>query len=109
MFDIGGTTVVLEFAEGTVLSGATVRCSLDMSIRDFAQMQRAWSEAQDGDMGDLASAFVQFGDAVLVDWDICYRGEPVPATGEGLASIPAAAANAIFAAWTDAVGGKQGN
>lgn len=109
MFDVGGTTVALEFAEGTVLAGATVKCSLDMSIRDFAKMQRMWNAAQDGDMEKIVEAYMMFGDAVLVEWDISKRGEAVPATGEGLSQIPVAAANAIFSAWTDAVGGRSGN
>lgn len=109
MFEVGGTTVALEFAEGTVLSGATVTCSLDMSIREFAKMQRLWADAQAGDMTDLVAAFEAFGDAALVSWDIYQNGEPVPATGAGLASIPTAAANAIFAAWTDVIGGRSGN
>jgi hypothetical protein len=106
-FNVGGSTVALEFDAGTVLAGATVMCSLDMSIRDFVQMQRIWSDSQDGDISRVLEAYQMFGDAALVSWDLTLRGEVLPATGESLIRIPAVAANAIFSAWTSAVSGTS--
>lgn len=99
--------MALEFDAGTVLAGATVMCSLDMSIRDFVQMQRIWSDSQDGDISRVLEAYQMFGDAALVSWDLTLRGEVLPATGESLIRIPAVAANAIFSAWTSAVSGTS--
>lgn len=108
-FEVKGGTVTLEFAEGTVLAGARVECSLDMSIRDFVRLQRMWAAADDGDLEKVEAAYSMFGDRALVSWDLTLGGVELPATGEGLVQLPVACANAIFAAWSDAVGGKSPN
>lgn len=108
-FEVMGATVTLEFGADTLLSGATVACSLDMSVRQFVQLQRMWAAVGDGDMENVERAFSTFGDAALKSWDLEADGVPVPANGEGLTMIPLAAAMAVFKAWSDAVAAKSPN
>lgn len=109
-FEVFGSTVRLEFAPGTVLAGATVECSLDMSVREFTGLQRAIKaieETQDAE--NVEETYRMFGNLSLRSWDLEAHGEPIPATGDGLVQLPFSAANAIFAAWSDAVAGKSPN
>lgn len=108
-FEVLGGGVDLEFAPGTLLAGAKVKCSLDISIREYVQMQRLWAETSSGDMERVQQAYTMFGDLVLLSWNLQKRGADVPANGEGLIEIPAASANAIFNAWQDAVSGRSPN
>lgn len=107
-FNVRGATVTLEFAEGTVMHGAHVECSLDLTIREFVDMQRIWARVADGDMDDLLAGFEAFG-AVITAWDLEDNGKPVPATATGLTEIPLAMAMAVFRAWSDAVAAKSPN
>jgi hypothetical protein len=107
-FEIGGKTALLHFEEGTFLDGATVRVSLDMSLRDFLSLQRmadvasnqADSEAQ---TNGIYSALQRFGDEALVDWDLTLHGEPVPASGEGVMMLAPHVGLAVFQAWGQVV------
>jgi len=111
-FEIGGNTARLVFEEGTALDGATVRVSLDMSVRDFLAMQRTIAGLSSANPEDLAddmldrweSAYRTFGDRALVSWDVIFEGEPLPATGEGVLSLPFQVANELFSAWGKAIG-----
>lgn len=109
-FEIGGSTVVLEFEEGTILAGKTVRCRMDISIRKFLAIQRAFAAVSDGPDA-VAEAYRQFGDSVLLSWDVAgAEGGPIPpATGEGMLDITMQSAQAIFVAWASAVSGTSGN
>lgn len=115
-FEVGGDTALLVFEEGTSLSGATVRVSLDMSIDDFLALQGMANQLQNGeddDIGDLTAsvkeAYRQFGDAVLVDWDLMLRGEAIPANGEGMLKLPMRKSAEIFRAWNQAIGAVSPN
>lgn len=110
MFDIGGDTAALEFAEGTALAGATVRVSLDMSVRDFLALQRniagisTNAEAMTSDTLDSwEKAYIQFAERSLLSWDLSRNGVDIPATVDGFLSLPFAAANAVFTAWASAL------
>lgn len=110
MFEIGGHTVVLEFADGTPLAGAEVRASLDVPIRDYLAMQRAMLAA-DGDTGmeSFEAAYHLFGETALISWNLARNGEPIPANGDGVLMLPFPAANACLQAWVAAVSGAGGN
>ena len=108
-FEIGGDTVVLEFEEGAILAGATVRCRMDIPIRKFLQLQRAFGAVEGSEPDSIESAYRQFGDDCLKSWDIVRDGEAVPATGEGMLDLPLGAAQAVFSAWAAAVSGISGN
>lgn len=115
-FDIGGNTALLEFQPGTVLDGATVRVSLDMSVRDFLGLQRtiagfvSTGESVAGETLDQwEAAYRQFASTALKSWDLQRDGEDIPADVDGFLSLPFAAANAIFTAWASALGGTPPN
>lgn len=108
-FEVRGATVALQFAKGTLLEGASVRCTLDMSVRDFVQMQRLWAAVGEGDLSQMDAAFRMFGNLALSEWDLVLDGQPLPADGEGLSLVPMAVANAIFKAWSDVVAARDPN
>ena len=115
-FEVVGNTARLEFGAGTVLEGATVVVSLNMAVRDFLRIQRLAAAAATPDTAQLETtlegieeAYQLFGSAALVRWDLTRDGEPIPADGTGMLSLPAAAANAIFDAWGRAVSSVPGN
>lgn len=115
-FDISGNTAVLEFDADTPLAGATVRVSLDMSVRDFLMLQRTIA-GMSTDASALApemldrweSAYRMFGQKALKSWDLEMDGEPVPATDDGFLSLPFGVANVIFTAWARVLGGPPPN
>ena len=115
-FDVGGNAARLEFQPGTVLDGATVRVSLDMSVRDFLALQRTIAGfATSGEtvatetLEQWEAAYRQFASTALVSWDLTASGEPIPATVDGFLALPFTVANAIFTAWAQALGGTPPN
>ena len=120
-FEVRGSTVTLEFGPGSVLGpgvdkdgnptpAAVVRCSIDMSIRDFVAMQRlARGITEDADVGVIEETYRTFATAALRSWNLLDDGVPLPATADGFAQLPIASANAIFSAWSDAIGGRSPN
>lgn len=99
-FDVGGNTALLEFQEGTPLAGASIRVSLDMSVRDFLALKKAIREqADDGEL----ELYRRFGDEYLVDWNLELRGAPLAASGAGMLELPIARAGEIFGAWMSAM------
>ena len=110
-FEIRGSTARLEFHDGSLLDGATVRITLDTPIRDVLAIQRAANRAQNGDedVAAVEESFRFFGDAVLKDWDLTLDGQPVPANGDGMLSLPLAVCMALFDAWGRAIGQVPGN
>jgi len=104
--EIGGYVARLEFEEGTRLAGRSVRASLDVPLRDSLGFQRTLSS---GDADEVMGAYRKFGDEVLIDWDVEFKGEAVPATGEGMLSIPGDAAGAVLLAWVRASTDVEGN
>ena len=114
-FDVAETIARLEFDEDSVMSGARVRVSLAMSVRDFIALQRTVAGLTSGD-GMTPEAIEQwegvyrlFADNSLKSWDLERDGEPIPATADGFLSLPFPAANAIFGAWMGALGRPNPN
>lgn len=115
-YEIGGNTARLEFQPGTVLDGATVRVSLDMSVRDFLGLQRTiagFASSGESVAGETLeqweAAYRQFAGSALKSWDLQRDGVDIPADVDGFMSLPFAAANAIFTAWAGALGGTPPN
>lgn len=109
-------TAVLEFAEDTALAGATVRASLDMTVREFMALQRSIAALPSAveDFDDAAieaweETYRRFGDEALKSWDIEMDGVEVPATGAGMLTLPFKVANEIFSAWGNALAGAPPN
>jgi len=111
-FDIEGTSVTLEFDEGTVLAGAHIECSLDVTLREFMAIRRLLREADalaDTDVEQVEGLHRQIGDAVLRKWDL-QRGEvAIAATGEEFAKLPLRLVNTIVGAWIGAATGASPN
>lgn len=97
-FKLEPTVVVLEFAEGHALHGATVRVSLDMTLDEHEEML---AKSRTGDASALVARFA----AALESWDIEWQGEEVPATREGLGRLPSWVADELTSAWLRARGG----
>lgn len=115
-FDVTGNTAVLEFAEGTRLAGASVRVSLDMTVREFLSLQRSIAgiavgdgDASDADVAAMEAAYARFAESGLVGWDLTIGGEPVPANKEGMLSLPLRIANDILNAWISALSSVSPN
>lgn len=109
-FEVSGGTVVLEFTENTVLHGATVKCSLDVSVRQFMELQRQRAQLREtADIEQMEAVFRVFGDIAIREWDLVMQGEPLPATGEGLLKLSFAQVLAIFTAWSQAMAGESPN
>lgn len=104
-FEVSGDEAVLEFAKDHRLHGAEVRVSLDVSIEDILAMQERFETAgeteDDEDLTDeqkiarsksqtqrFRAVFTDFGDDVLLDWNFTKKGNPVPANGAGMITIP---------------------
>jgi hypothetical protein len=103
MFEIGGNTARLEFAEGMALAGSTVTVSLDMSVTEWLALQRTVAgldRATDEQLAAMEGAFRHFGEKALVSWDLALNGNPLPATGDGMMRLPLRVANEIFSAWS---------
>ena len=130
-FEVGGNSAKLEFEQGSVLDGAVVRVTLDMSVRDFLGLQRTIAGfATTGDtvaaetLEQWEAAYSQFAAHALLSWNLskcdcgapeshidrpCPRPYKYPATPDGFLALPFNAANAIFTAWAGALGGTPPN
>jgi hypothetical protein len=110
-FQLEPTTAVLEFAEGHRLHGLEVEVSLDTPIRLYQRIVAlsVRNEGEDAEavskiLDEFTDTVVQFGDNVLVEWNLDdAKGEPVPATGESLAAQPAHVVRSIMDEWLVAV------
>lgn len=107
---------MLEFAEGTVLAGAQVRVSLDMSIRDFLALQRTIAGLRvdpaaidDAALDRWERAYRVFGKTALKSWNLEVAGQPVEASEDGFLSLPFSVANDVFTAWAKALAGPSPN
>ena len=109
MFEVGGNTARLEFADGSALDGATVRVSLDVSVREYLDIERAASvlPLDDTPASELLdrweALYRMFGERFLLGWDLTLEGEAIPSTAEGMLAIPFRYARAIFLAWKAAL------
>ncbi len=111
-FDIEGTSVTLEFDEGTVLAGAHIECSLDVTLREFMAIRRLLREADalaDTDVTQVEALHSQIGDAVIRKWDLQRGTVAIPATGAEFAKLPLRMVNTIIGAWVGAATGASPN
>ena len=115
-FSIPKRTMVLTF-EGTDYEGAEIRLRLDSSMHEalgiqdnLAELQVVQEAAADKAGGNraltrlLAPIFRQFGDIIVVDWNLQNdEGEAIPATSEGMLELPAPFAFLIIEQWAQVV------
>ena len=108
-FEVGGNTARLEFADGSALDGATVRVSLDVSVKEYLNIERAASvlpldNTPAGELLDRWEALYRmFAERYLLSWDLALEGKEIPSTPEGMLSIPFRYARAIFLEWKAAL------
>lgn len=106
-FEIGGDTVVLEFEEGTALAGAIVRCRMDIPIVQVLQLRDGILSSADSEQAE--ATYRLFGGEVLSSWDLERDGTPIPATAEGMLSIPIAIGRELLTEWLLTAMGLRGN
>jgi hypothetical protein len=106
MFDIQQREATLVFEDGSLLDGARVRVSLDLSLGDFFNFTSVSRDSTDespvtaAEVEPLRQAFVSFGNDCLLDWDLAIRGEALPANAEGMLRLPLDYARALVEAYT---------
>lgn len=81
--------------------GAEIRCALDVDMGTYFHFQGLMESS---DAAQLEQAFREFGDRILIEWNLEEGGEPIPATAEGVMQLPPALVLAILGKWGEAVG-----
>lgn len=92
-FDIYASTVTFEMGDDRY-KGAEITARLDLPI----ETMRVYEDAK-----TLADECAWFAEHALVDWNIEAKGEPVPATLDGLNTLPIAFRKRLIRAYTAAV------
>lgn len=96
-------TLVLEFEQGDEHHGLEVRMILEAPLSLLFEMQRLARIATEEEAERILRTF---GDALLIDWNVeDDEGQPIPATGDGLLSLPFSLARLMIAKWTEAATG----
>jgi hypothetical protein len=96
-YQITSRTVVIEFEE-EALSGAQVKCKLDVPLGLFLQIQ----EALVGER--IEEAFRTFADEIVVGWEFeDADGKPIPVSYEGFSMLPFRVAVATVTSWISGV------
>ena len=95
-FKIPNRKLVIELAD---FEGAEVTCLLDVQMKTFFSLQDLASDNK-----SIESAYTTFGNEILDSWNLeTAEGKAIPATADGMLSIPPALAIALMSAWTEQV------
>lgn len=95
-FKIPNRKLVIELAD---FEGAEVTCLLDVKMKTFFSLQDLASDNK-----SIESAYTTFGNEILDSWNLeTAEGKAIPATADGMLSIPPALAIALMSAWTEQV------
>jgi hypothetical protein len=95
-FKIPNRKLVIELAD---FEGAEVTCLLDVQMKTFFSLQDLASDNK-----SIESAYTTFGNEILESWNLeTAEGKAIPATADGMLSIPPALAIALMSAWTEQV------
>uniref|UniRef100_A0A6M3XKI8 Uncharacterized protein n=1 Tax=viral metagenome TaxID=1070528 RepID=A0A6M3XKI8_9ZZZZ len=95
-YEIPKRTALLTF-EGTDYDGAEVRVRLDVGLGFWLKIREL------GDSPNAPELYSLFAQTILMDWNLEDEGERLPATEEGILTIPSALANIIINSWMEAV------
>lgn len=90
-------TIVVEFAEGTDWHGAEVVCRRDVTIKRLVDFEALAS----GDISELARGLRDFGDELVVSWNLEEGGADVPVGGESLCSWPVDFGMSLVRGWLE--------
>jgi len=101
-YELQEKNVSITWAPGTELAGLRAVLSLDAPADLLIRME-GFEQAPTAEKRDLMR---EFGDAVLVEWDMHVKGQPIPATGDGMLRLPMRVVAAVMKQWTDAVAGE---
>ncbi len=94
------TTITLNFTN-TIFDGAEVKLKGDVSTGFVIRME---SLAKSGNVEQGSIGMTEFGDKVLIEWNLHDEYEkPIPATGQGMLDISAKFAGEILHQWVEAV------
>ena len=95
-FKIPNRKLVIELAD---FEGAEVTCLLDVKMKTFFSLKDLASDNK-----SIESAYTTFGNEILDSWNLeTAEGKAIPATADGMLSIPPALAIALMSAWTEQV------
>ena len=95
-YKIPNRKLVIELAD---FEGAEVTCLLDVKMKTFFSLQDLASDNK-----SIESAYTTFGNEILDSWNLeTAEGKAIPATADGMLSIPPALAIALMSAWTEQV------
>ena len=96
-FEAKRRIAVLQF-EGEDYEGCEVRCLFDISLGDLLYFDKLGVDPAKNE-----EAMRRFGDSFLESWNYEIKGEPVPATGEGILRVPAPFALLLLNKWREAM------
>lgn len=96
-FEVPRRTARIQFEEHP---GMEIECALDISLGAFFEFQRLTASK---DQKDVEKAMQQFGEEIVISWNLEIDGIKLPATGEGMLRLPPAFALVILNAWVGAV------
>jgi len=101
-FVIDRREALLVFPESSDYHGAEIRTKLDVDVRTFLELQTITDNASPE---DLRVAFTLFGDVIIKEWNLeDDDGHAVPASGDGLLTLPPAFCIALIGAWAEQAG-----
>jgi len=92
----------LRFEDGE-WAGAEVVCVADAPFGVLLKFEK-WREMADPDSEEIAGIMRQFGDDILIEWNLTHKGEPRIATGEGFLGLGMVAQLKIIGAWLQGIG-----
>ncbi len=100
-YQLPKTTLTLNFKD-TIFDGAEVKLKTEVSMQFLLNMQKATTS---DDTEEVIAAFWEFGDKVLIEWNIHDAdGIPIPATGQGILEVEALGfVQKLVSEWAEAV------
>jgi hypothetical protein len=93
-FNLVRREALLEYASDTEWPGLEVRVRIDIPFEDYF----TWLE-----LTDNRERLRSWGDAVLVEWNMDEDDKPVPATGDGMLTLPQGLTKDLTGRWLDAM------
>lgn len=98
-YQIKRRTAVIDF-KGTDYDGAEMRCRFDVEMETFLSYQRMIDDAS---IVNVAEMFKQFGDEIVLEWNLEDEGKQIAADGAGMMKLPVQLATEIIKRWLEAM------
>lgn len=98
-YQLPSTTLTLDFKD-TAFDGAEVKCRTDVSMGFLLRMQRMANSTNDE---DAEKSLTEFGDKILIEWNLEDEHIDIPANGTGMLQITASFAQALMSLWAEEV------